>query len=352
MAKTRISIKDIAANLNISKTTVSFILNGKAKEKRISDKLVKKVLKAVEESGYYPNQLAKGLRTGKSNIIGLMVEDISNPFYASIAKKIEDKAYQNNYRIIYCSTENDENRAREFLNMFSNLGVDGCIIAPTMGIEEDINKLIEIGMDVVLFDRNFDNVSTDVVMVENREGIYQATEHLIKNNYKNIALIALVLDKPEKEDRIIGFQEAMNNNGLTPCVFPLPFKSNPQDYVKDISSILKNGKDIEAIVFGTNYLGISGLEAISNLNLKIPEDLAIVCFDDHDLFRIHKPAITAVEQPIEEIAQNTIDRLLEKLKGAAKQESSKYITLSTNLIKRNSSQKRPDPTTASQTLKH
>jgi len=341
MAKNKISINDIATNLNISKTTVSFILNGKAKEKRISDKLVTKVLNTVKELGYQPNQLAKGLRTGKTNIIGLMVEDISNPFYASIAKEIEDKAHQNNYKIIYCSTENDRNRAREFLTMFTTLGVDGCIIAPTMGLENDIRNLAEMGMDVVLFDRRFQNISADAVMINNREGMYKAAEHLIRQDYSRIALVALALDKPEKEDRIIGFREALIHYGLEPCVFPLPFKSNFRDYVKDIREILKKEKGLDAIVFGTNYLGISGLEAISHLGLKIPEDLAVVSFDDHDLFRIHKPDITVVAQPIEEIAQTVINTLLKKLQGREKQKAdSKVITLSTNLIVRGSSFKK------------
>lgn len=340
MAKTKVSINDIAAKLNISKTTVSFILNGKAKEKRISDTLVTKVLNKVEELGYQPNQLAKGLRTGRTNIIGLMVENISNPFYASIAKEIEDKAHQNNYKIIYCSTENDKNRAKEFLNMFTTLGVDGCIIAPTMGMENDIRELVEMGMDVVLFDRMFENMSSDVVMVNNEEGMYNAVTHLINQGYSKIALVALALDKPEKEARIIGYKEAIGHHGLTPYVFPLPFKSNFQDYIKDIREILEKEYGFDAVVFGTNYLGISGLEAISELNLKVPDDLAIVSFDDNDLFRIHKPSITAVAQPIEEIAQTIINTLLKRLQGSDKPIENKIVTLSTNLIARNSSIKK------------
>ncbi|WP_319510294.1 substrate-binding domain-containing protein [uncultured Draconibacterium sp.] len=340
MAKTKVSINDIAKNLNISKTTVSFILNGKAKEKRISDKLVKKVLLKVQELGYQPNQLAQGLRTGKTNIIGLMVEDISNPFYANIAKKIEDKAYQNNYKIIYCSTENNQERAKEFLTMFTNIGVDGCIIAPTMGIEKEIKDLVNMGMNVVLFDRKFENMSTDVVMIDNQGGVYDAVEHLIHNNYKKIALIALALDKPEKEDRIIGYQKAMNDHGLNPLVFPFPFKSNLHDYVDDIKRILEQESDIEALVFGTNYLGISGLEAITSLNLRIPDDIAIISFDDHDLFRIHKPDITVVAQPIETIAQTAIDTLLQKLQGEEGDKAAyQTINLSTHIIPRASSQK-------------
>lgn len=337
MSRTKISIGDIANELNISKTTISFILNGKAKEKRISDKLVKIVLDKVEELGYQPNQMAKGLRTGKTNIIGLMVEDISNPFYASVAKAIEDKAHQNNYKIIYCSTENDKNRAKEFLTMFRTLGVDGCIIAPTMGIENEIGKLIDMGMNIVLFDRKFENISTDVVMVNNQEGIYIAVEHLILNGYKNIAMVALALDLPEKEDRIIGYNKAIKSYGLKSNLFALPFKTNFQDYVKDIREILEKENNCDAIVFGTNYLGISGLEAISDLGLKIPDDLAIVCFDDHALFRIHKPDITVVDQPIEEIAQTAINTLLNRLKKPTNPKEPMFITLPTKLIVRKSS---------------
>lgn len=340
MAKTKVSINDIAKNLNISKTTVSFILNGKAKEKRISDKMVKKVLRKVQELGYQPNQLAKGLRTGKTNIIGLMVEDISNPFYASIAKQIEEKAYQNNYKIIYCSTENNPERAKEFLTMFINIGVDGCIIAPPMGIEDEIKNLVDMGMNVVLFDRKFDNMSTDVVMVDNQGGIYNAVEHLVKNGYKKIGMVALALDIPEREDRIIGYLNAMNDYSLNPKFFALPFKSDFHEYVTDIENILSEDKDFDALVFGTNYLGISALEVITNMNLSIPDDIAIVCFDDHDLFRIHKPDITVVAQPTEQIAQKTIETLLERMIDNDKQQENQEITLSTHLISRSSSAKR------------
>ncbi|MEQ9440856.1 MAG: substrate-binding domain-containing protein [Cyclobacteriaceae bacterium] len=336
MAKTKVSINDIASKLNVSKTTISFILNGKAKEKRISDKLVARVLETVAELGYQPNQFAKGLRTGRTNIIGLMVEDISNPFFASIAKEIEEKAYRNHYKIVYCSTENDRDRGRDFLTMFTTLGVDGCIIAPTMGMEEDIKKLVDHGMDVVLFDRKFRNMSTDVVMVNNEGGTHSAVKHLVERGYKNIAFVALALGKPEKEERIMGFKDAMSDYGLDSYIFPLPFKPHYQEYVEKIRDIIEANKHLDAIIFGTNYLGISGLEAIRNLELKIPDDLAIVSFDDHDLFRIHNPAITVIAQPIEEISQTVINTLLERLQNVEKQKAKKTITLSTSLIIRES----------------
>lgn len=344
MGKNRLSITDLAKRLNISITTVSFILNGKAKEKRISEDLVKRVQQEALKLGYQPNQFAKSLRTGRTNIIGLMVEDISNPFYASIAKMIEEKVYENGYKIVYCSTENDKNRGKEFLTMFSTLGVDGCIIAPTMGMEKDIKELTDNGMKVVLFDRKFSNRGVDAVMVNNVEGMYNAVTHLVERGFNKIGLIALALDKPEKEDRIIGYTKAMTDHRLKPVVFPLPFKVNYLDYVSDIRAILCENTKLDAVIFGTNYLGISGLEAISQLKLKIPRDIAVISFDDHDLFRIHKPSITVIAQPIEEIAQTVIDRLLMQLKtddnkkapDKNKTVKSKTISLSTSLIARDS----------------
>ena len=336
MKKVRPSIGDLAKKLSVSKTAVSIILNGEAQASRFSDKLIKRVRSAAEKSGYHPNQFAQGLRTGKINIIGLMVEDISNPFYASIAKRIEEKVYQNGYKIAYCSTENDKQRGKEFLSMFTTMGVDGCIIAPTRGMEKEIKEMVDSGMNVVLFDRKFGNKVTDSVMVDNRGGMYEAVKHLIDRGFTNIGLVALALDKPEKEERVIGYNEAIADHGLTPCVFPLPFKENYMDYVVEIESFLDKNRQLDALVFGTNYLGISGLQAISRLNLTIPDDLAVVSFDDHDLFRIYKPNITVVAQPIEDIAQTAIDTLLARMQQTDKAPV-KAITLPTRLIARKSS---------------
>lgn len=336
VTKHKLSITELAERLKISTTTVSFIMNGKAKEKRISDKLVKLVKSEALKLGYQANQFAKGLRTGRTNIIGLMVEDISNPFYASIAKTIEEKVHANGYKIIYCSTENDRDRGKEFLSMFTTLGVDGCILAPTMGLEKDIREMVDNGMNVVLFDRKFKNKVADTVMVDNRQAMYNAVKYLTDRGFKNIGLIALALDKPEKEDRVIGYTEGVADFHLPTHLYPLPFKLQYHDYVEEIKSILLKNTKLDAIIFGTNYLGLSGLEAIKALKLKIPKDLAIISFDDHDLFRLYEPSISVIAQPIEEIAQTAIEVLLKKLNTSETKKTFKTITLQTSLIIRES----------------
>lgn len=342
MNKGKLSIKDIAAQLAISKTTVSFILNGKAKEKRISEQLVEKVLALVKQVGYKPNQLAQSLRTGKTKILGLMVEDISNPFFSAIAKHIESKAYQNGYKIIYCSTENNDERAKDFLRMFHNLNVDGYILTPPQGIKEDIQWLVEQGENVILFDRNFEGIYADFVMADNEEGTYNGTQHLIEQGYQKIAFITLSSQQPQMEGRKKGYEMAMEASNLFPLIQSIDFKSNYQNYTEEITAFIKENPTLDAILFGTNYLGVSGLEAIATIGLKISEDLAIVSFDDIDLFRINTPTITAISQPLEKIAESIINTLLENmdLKKGNESKSSEGKYISTNLIVRQSSVKK------------
>lgn len=167
--KKRVLISDIAKALGISVTTVSFILNDKAKEKRISDALTKRVLEYVEKVGYKPNQLAKSLRTGQTKILGLLVEDIANPFFSNVAKYIERQAYSAGYHIIYCSMNNDENKAKELIQLFMDRQVDGFIITPSEGLEETISNIKQNNIPVVLFDRFIPTVDTSYVVSDNKK---------------------------------------------------------------------------------------------------------------------------------------------------------------------------------------
>jgi LacI family transcriptional regulator len=335
--KKKLSIVDIAQSLNISKTTVSFILNGRAQEKRISPELVERVLKYVEEVGYKPNSLAKSLRTGKSNIIGLMVEDISNPFFASIARLIEDRAYKNGYKIIYCSTDNDTGKTRELISMFRDRHVDGYIIAPPEGIEDDLNSLIKDGMPVVLFDRHLPNVSTDFVEIDNLFSTYNATKHLIQQGYKNIAFITFASGQTQMQARLQGYHNALNESGYKPLVQEIVFNQNEELIIGPITAFLKKNKNLDAVFFGTNHVGTCGLKVINSLGIKVPADLALVSFDDYDVFKLFSPPVTAIAQPIEAIADSVITVLLNKLNTSSQHISSQSIILKTDFNIRGSS---------------
>lgn len=334
------SLVDIAKALNISPTTVSFILNNKAEEKRISKKLVKIVLDYVEEVGYRPNPLARSLRTGKTNTIGLMVEDIANPFFGNIARKIEEEAYKNGYRILYCSTDNDTEKSIDLINMFRERQVDGYIISPPPGVEKEIQSLIKSNIPVVLFDRTLDDLDVDSVLIDNFASTYQATLHLLVS-YRNIAFITLNSTQSQMIQRRSGYQKAMEESGLSPQIKEIPFSLANKEIQNQIKSFLKDNPSIDAIIFSTNYLGVNGLKAIHLLNEEKPLQLGIVAFDNHDLFELYSPAITAISQPITEIANTVIKLLMKKLNGVDHSETQQII-LDTKLEIRSSSQKRND----------
>lgn len=333
----KLSINDIAKSLNVSKTTISFILNGKAQEMRIGDEMVDRVLKFVNEVGFRPNSLAQSLRSGKSNIIGLMVEDISNPFFAKIARFIENRAYQNGYKIIYCSTNNDTRKTQELIAMFRDRHVDGYIIAPPEGIEGDIESLLKENLPVVLFDRYLPDIATDYIEVDNRFSTYNATSHLIDRGKKNIAYITFASKQTQMQDRIKGYKNAMKEKGLQPVIKEILFNQNEDFILEPLAEYLKKHTELDAVFFGTDHIGSCGLKVIQQLGIKVPTDLAVVSFDDYDVFKLHSPPITAIAQPIEKIAENVITVLLNKLNFPLLNEKTQAITLKTTFNIRDSS---------------
>ncbi len=335
--KKKLSINDIAKSLNVSKTTISFILNGRAQEMRIGDELVDRVLKFVNEVGFKPNSLAQSLRSGKSNIIGLMVEDISNPFFAKIARYIEDRAYQSGYKIIYCSTNNDTKKTQDLIAMYRDRHIDGYIIAPPEGIEEDIASLLKDNLPVVLFDRNLPKVETDYIEIDNRFSTYNATSHLIEQGKKNIAYITFASKQTQMQARIKGYKNAMKEKDLEPIVKEVMFNQNEDFIIEPIKAYLKQHTELDAVFFGTDHIGSCGLKVIQSLGIKVPDDLAVISFDDYDVFKLYSPPISAIAQPIEKIAENVISVLLNKLNTPKVYQKPQTITLKTTFNIRASS---------------
>lgn len=315
-----LSIKDIALKANVSITTVSFIINGKAKEKAISDAVIKKVQQIIIDSGYKPNQIARSLRTGNSNIIGLIIEDISNSFFSGIARLIEDKAYKKGYKIIYSSTENNVEKARELINLFKSRKVDAYIISPIKGIQEDIQELLNENKPVILFDRNLPELNTNYVGANHFEASYLAIESLIKAGKRNIALVTTNIDVQQIVERFEGYKKALLDYALPfeeELVVRIPFHQAEESTAKQISQLFKNEK-VDAVLFATNYLAISGLRVLRQMDKKLDENFAVIGYDDHEAFELHTPPISTIQQPLEEIAETIIKLILTRLSTKTK----------------------------------
>jgi LacI family transcriptional regulator len=336
--KKKLSIHDIARQLNVSTTTVSFVLNGKAEEKRISPELVQKILNHVQEVGYQPNMLAKSLRTGKSNIIGMLVEDISDPFFAVISRIVEDMAYKIGYKIFFASTENDSVKTKTLIRIFRERQVDAFIIAPPSGIEEDILMLIEEKFPVIFFDRYLPGVNTTNVVIDNFTGAYQAVQHLLENGYYHIGYVTLNSVQTQMQERLMGYKKAVEENSRRSYIQRVSYGGGQAKMTGEIKEFLQLHRRLDAVLFSTNYLVVSGLMAINELNLRITDHLAVISFDDNKHFRLLRPSLTVVSQPLQEILEEIIKQLALGLSNKEMQKEN--IVLPTRLIVRESSLRR------------
>lgn len=309
----KITIKDIAKAANVSVTTVSFVLNNKGEKMGISKEVIQKVFKVTEEMKFRLNMIASSLRTGKTRSIGLIVEDISNQFFSDLARVIEREAIDLNYRVFYCSTGGNDERAVELVNSLLQANVDGFIITPTKNMKATIDRLMELQCPVVLLDRYFEEQNVSHVVLDNFEGAKTATNYLLEKGFKKIAFVTNSSELIQMDLRKQGYISALEEVNLydESKILDIEYHISEDDRIEKISDFLNNTPDIDAVLFGANYLLLAGLQSFRKLGLKIPTDKAVISFDDHDSFRLHSPSITVLSQPIEEMGKKTV-RLLMK----------------------------------------
>jgi len=333
----RVSLKDIAKMVGASPSTVSFILNGKASQMRISDELKNKVLATAKKMGYQPNQVAVSLRTGQTKILGLLVEDISNNFFASLAKTIEEEAEEFGYKVVYSSTENNSKKGVELLRMLTQRQVDGYLVTPTLGMEEDIEMLVKHKKPLVLMDRYFPGIEAAYVQVDNTGAVLKGMEHLVGKGYKKIAYITIESGLIQMRQREEAYAEAINKSPEQKKKYALKvtYNGGREVIIEQITEFLKKNKP-DAVFFATNYLGILGLESIRSIGLSIPKDLAVICFDDNDIFRLHLPGISVLQQPVEAIARTAIHILMQQLGNNKVAIKKNQVQLAANFIVRES----------------
>lgn len=337
MKRKRPSLRDIASNLKVSVTTVSFVLNGKAREMGISEGVTQKILDYAEKINYTPNQLAQSLRTGKTNIIVFMVEDISNSFFARLARIIEIIAYKKGYKVIFCSNENSDSRTKELLNIFKDRKVDGYIIIPSVGAKPQIQALLEEHIPVVLFDRYIPGLETNYVVIDNENATYKASRHLIENGYQKIGLITIKTKQTQMIDRLKGYKRAMKEAKLELKVLEIPPMQDLSAAEKIMKNFFEENSSLDSVFFTTNYLAQHGLLVIRESFPKYLKTWGIMAFDDNEFFRIYVPSISAVAQPLQAIGENLMTIILQLMKESDKEVPLQQVVLASELKKRDSS---------------
>ncbi len=332
------SLNDIAKQLGVSKTLVSLVLNGKANEHRISEEVQKKVKKLAKELNYKPNLIAKGLRTGKTNSIGLIIADMANPFFGKLGREIEKEASRHGYRVMFCSSDENAENFKKQLDMLQLGQVDGFIISPPEGSEGQILSLGESGIPYVLVDRFFPSIESNYVIIDNHQAAYEGTMHLLKQGLTKIACVTTSAKIVNMEQRLAGYKQALADSSipvLDELVKILPFTHEKDDVLEAIKELRDANDKIEAILFTTSKIGVMGMESIHSLGMEVPNDIMVVSFDDPDAYRISNPPVSAIAQPLKEIGSESVKILLGHMEN--KDMEMQKIMLKTSFIARKSS---------------
>lgn len=337
----RTSLNDIAKQLGVSKTLVSFVLNGRAKEFRISEEVCQKVLDVASELNYQPNRIAQGLRTGKTKTIGLLIADIANPFFGKLGREIEQEAARYGYRVIFSSSDENPEKSGEQISVLQQSQVDGYIISPPVNSEEQILTLSKGHTPFVLIDRYFPEIETNYIVVDNFDGAYKATSHLLKLGRKKIAIITLNINLVNMKERTDGYKKALTDASIPVdenLIKVLPFSHDNKDVTKAIKELLgtRSGLKADAILFATSKIGVMAIECITSLGLKIPDDVALVSFDNADAYKICVSPVTVVAQPLKEIGKTAVHVLMNEIAHPNGAQKIQKITLKTEFIVRKS----------------
>ena len=310
------TINDIAQQLGVSKSLVSFVLTGKSEEKRIATETSQKVLELAEELNYTPNYHAKSLRKGKPNTLGVIVADISNPFFATIARHVEIEASKIGYRVVFSNSNEDPQTFKTQLDILKSGQVDGFILTPPIGSEKVLLDLNEQNIPYVIVDRLFESVEAHSVNVKNYQAAYKATERIIQNHRKKIALINVNYELLTMKQRAEGYIDALEDNGIEineSLIKHLNFSHDKNLLMEVMKDIVQNGAD--GVLFTTNKLGVYGIECLRELGMETFENMSVISFDDTLTYRVSYVPITAIEQPFGQISKEAVRILANAIDG-------------------------------------
>ncbi|WP_242202026.1 LacI family DNA-binding transcriptional regulator [Aestuariivivens insulae] len=336
----KVYLKDIAKNLNLSKTAVSLVLNNKGDENKISQETQRRIIAYAKEHNYVPNQLARSLSRGKSETIGLIVPNISDSFYAKIAGRIEERAKQMGYTVLFSSSNENPVKESWLIQAMQNRQVDGLIIASTQKNHDDIEMLKQIEFPFVLIDRHYPEIETNYVIVDNYGGIKSVTEHLFAMGRKRIGFITIVSDLEAMRQRLKGYQDTVEQGGspqdqvFVECLAQDQYQQRMEGVIR---TMVKSPNKVDALIFATHYLAHEGLRALKKLRVKIPEEVAVMSFSEMSAFDLVDPPISSVMLPMQEIGNAAVDILVDEMDGThAVQAHEKRRILDTELLVRQS----------------
>ncbi len=316
----RVSLKDIALRAGVSIALVSYVLNNQ-REGRIGKEVAQKIRDIAKELNYRTNQIAKSLKTNKTFTIGLIVADISNPFFSGLARIIEDEADKHHYTVIFGSSDEKVEKLEKLIAIFLDRQVDGLIISPPEHADMPLTALLKQKTPFVLIDRYYPDLPASYVALDNFASAYEATRYLIESGCRLPCMINHTTSLHNMNERTQGFKAALAQNSIA-------FKErmlktvNINNVKKEIELIIHTQLSYkypaDAILFGSNSIADDGIRYINTLSVRVPQDLSIVTFDEPVSLELFYSPLTYIEQPLGEMGKQAINLLLESVNSCNK----------------------------------
>jgi LacI family transcriptional regulator len=312
-----VTIQDVAERAGVSAMTVSRVINHPS---RVAGATRQRVEQAIQDLGFVPNALARSLLHGRTHTIALLMSDISNPFFTQVARGVEDIAQRNGYTVIFGNSDESPEKERQYIQALLGRRIDGLLIAAAgSGSRAMLDLLIRHKNPFVLIDRAIEGVPADTVIGDSVGGARALTEHLIGLGHRRIALVNGMLEVPTARDRLSGYRQSLRDHGIEPCQDLIVVGNYKRDGGYQAAQrllALPLDQRPTAIVAANNFIGVGVLEALREAQLAVPQDMAVVCFDDIELASALYPFLTVVAQPARTFGTIAMQFLLDRLDGA------------------------------------
>ncbi len=326
-----VKIKDVADAAGVSTATVSRVL---ANKPHVRPEVKKRVMQVVQKLNYRRNRVAQNLRSNTSKIIALIVSDIENPFFQRVSRAVDDAAFELGYSVMLCNTDENPTKEEASLNLLRDENVAGIILSPTRQAIDDFTEDFDFNMPMVIIDRHVNNLNIDNVVIDNVQAAHILTSHLIEHGYQRIGGL-FGMGSTTGRERREGFIKALKDHNIKPIADLIKF-TNPkeEDGYNMAMKLLQMQDRPEAILTSNSLLAAGALLAIRESKLAIPDDIAMVSFDNPTWSKLVDPALTVIEQPTYEIGRTAAELLIKRIQDPTR--SNREVVLKTKLIVRQS----------------
>jgi DNA-binding LacI/PurR family transcriptional regulator len=311
-ANRRTTIKDVAAHARVSVATVSAVLN---EQKYVSPELTQRVRESIEALGYERNGLAQGFKMQTSSTIGLIISDIANPFFTSVVRGVEDVTNTHHYSLILGNTDEDLKKEMRYFRLLESKRVDGLIVAVTAGSHEYLHSWPTDHLPLVSIDRSLFELGIDAVLLDNVLGAREAVEHLIALGHRRIGIVTGIPGITTTEERLLGYKQALTAHAipLDPSLIVVADSRVEGGERSALQLLTRSATHPTALFVMNGLMTIGAMQAIAQVGLRCPQDIALVGFDDFEWASIVHPGLTMVRQPTYEIGQRAAQLLFERL---------------------------------------